>query len=71
MAKLVRCDRCGAFEPEHGGYDVTLAPQSTVSFIDDTAFQHDLCCRCAADLKAFMRNENVSRRYNVILDKGE
>lgn len=63
MSKIVRCDRCGGFEPMDGSYDITLAPQYTVSFVDNNAIQGDLCCKCAADFKAFMKNENVMRRY--------
>lgn len=70
MAKIVRCDRCGAFESEDCGYDISLEPQKLViSYITSGSMAGYLCCKCAADFKAFMRNEDVSRRYNVVLKK--
>jgi hypothetical protein len=65
MAKVVSCDRCGRLEPEACGYDVMLTPQYTTSFTDDKAITGDLCRKCAADFKAFMRNEDVSRQYRT------
>lgn len=68
MAKIVRCDRCGALEPENSGYDISLEPQQIVALFSG-AVEGDLCCKCAADFKAFMKNEDVPRRYNVVLKK--
>lgn len=70
MAKIVRCDRCGTLEPENSGYDITLEPQSIMGLFDGP-MTCDLCCTCAADFKAFMKNEDVSRRYNVTFEKEE
>ena len=65
MAKVVECDRCGELLPEASGYDVSLVPQYTTRFIDDNDIAGDLCPKCAAAFKAFMRNEDVGRRYRL------
>lgn len=70
MAKIVRCDRCGALEPENSGYDISLKPQTIMTLLGGSV-EGDLCYKCAADFKAFMRNEDVPRRYNVVLKKEE
>ena len=65
MAKVVKCDRCGTLEPEASGYDISLCPQYTTSFVDGETITGDLCHKCAADFKAFMRNEDVRRNYRI------
>lgn len=63
MATIVKCDRCGMTMPSIA-YTARLSCDYFPTPIE-TDVKVDLCVKCASDLKAFFKNEDVNRRYRI------